>query len=100
MMTADFDSFFDYRCDACGELFCERVHVMNMTLDHIDEEFCMSCLSQTHALSEPEMADFAWDYVQRRDCFKTPWEHFDASLCPRIPTQTCYCQKTTQTQAK
>ncbi|MEB3286919.1 MAG: hypothetical protein VKJ04_05405 [Vampirovibrionales bacterium] len=88
--------FFDYRCDACGTPFCERVHVMNLALDRIEEEFCLACLSQEYAMAEPEMADYTWDYVQARDCFKSPWENFDAATCPKIEAGQCFCQKSTQ----
>lgn len=86
-------SFFDYMCDRCGGPFCERVHVMNMALNYIDEEYCLACLSKELGKTEPELADFAWLYVQARDCFKDPWTKFDATACPRIETQNCYCQK-------
>ena len=87
--------FFDYRCDACGAPFCERIHVMNLTLDRIETELCMDCLAKEYNMPPAEMADYTWDYVQARDCFKNPWESFNASACPKISLQQCFCQKTT-----
>lgn len=88
----DPERFFDYRCDHCGQPFCERVHVMNMTLDHIEEEACLSCLANEYNKTEAEMAKFCWDYVQARECFKTPWMHFNAKTCPHQANATCHCQ--------
>lgn len=66
---------------------------MNMTLDRIEEEFCLACLSAEYGKTQAEMADYCWEYVQARDCFKTPWMNFDAKPCPKQTTQTCHCQK-------
>lgn len=91
--VADPALFFDYRCDQCGQPYCERVNVMNLTLGYTEEAYCLSCLGMRHHLDEPAMADFCWEYVQSRDCFKNPWMAFDASVCPKLPVQQCYCQK-------
>jgi len=85
--------FFDYMCDRCGGPFCERVNVMNLALNYVDETFCLPCLSAELGKSESDLADFAWLYVQARDCFKDPWMKFDASACPKLEDKTCYCQK-------
>ncbi|MGE0199628.1 MAG: hypothetical protein AB7P76_01530 [Candidatus Melainabacteria bacterium] len=84
--------FFDYPCDQCGTLFCERVHLMNLALNYIDEEFCLACLAGRHDMTPAAMAEFAWEYVSGRDCFKDPWMQFDAAPCPLRPAGHCHCQ--------
>jgi hypothetical protein len=87
-------AFFDYYCDRCGAPFCERVQIMNLALNYVDEMFCLMCLAAEQGLSEADMATFARDYVYGRECFKTPWDHFgpQARQCPRLTTETCFCQ--------
>ncbi len=87
------ENFFDYSCDACGEMFCERVNLMNLALGFTEDAYCLACLAKDHERSEAVMADFCWGYVQGRDCFKDPWLKFDAAACPRLKDHTCYCQK-------
>lgn len=84
--------FFDYECDACGRSFCERIHVMNMVLNHVEEEYCLECLAQNEN-REPQ-AFFNWivAYVMARDCFKTPWDNFNVAPCPRIADKSCFCE--------
>ncbi len=92
-MTPTPDAFFDYHCDRCGAPFCERVQIMNLALGYVDETLCLACLSAELSKPEPDVAHFAWAYVQARDCFKDPWLKFNASACPRLESHTCYCQK-------
>jgi hypothetical protein len=86
--------FFDYTCDHCGSPVCERMQIMNLSLDYIEELYCLSCLSKQQGLSEAEMAETAKDYVQGRECFKTPWDNFapQAQQCPLLKYQLCSCQ--------
>lgn len=84
--------FFDYTCDQCGTPFCERIHVMNMALDRIEEEFCLTCLAQHENLSPEDFYHWIVDYVMARDCFQSPWEKFNANPCPRIVDKTCFCK--------
>ena len=90
----DATGFFDYTCDRCGASFCERVQIMNLALDYVEEMFCLPCLAQEQEQSEGAMADFARTYVYSRECFKTPWDKFapSATQCPRLPLQQCFCQ--------
>lgn len=84
--------FFDYYCDNCDKPFCERIQVMNLALNYVEEAFCLECLASREGV-EPE-AFYYWilDYVASRDCFKTPWENFSAASCPRIVDKTCFCK--------
>lgn len=93
-MTAIADSFFDYYCDRCGAPLCERVQIMNLALNYVDEVYCLQCLASEQGLNEAELAAFAKSYVYARECFKTPWDNFKAKDCPRIALHQCFCQDT------
>jgi len=86
--------FFDYTCDRCGAPVCERVQIMNLALDNVDELFCLACLAEEQDMAQPALAEFARDYVYSRECFKTPWDSFSAQAkqCPRLPQNECHCQ--------
>lgn len=88
----EMSAFFTYTCDDCGTPFCERILVINLALDFVDDAYCLACLAQKED-TEPE-ALFHWigDYIQSRNCFKTPWDSFDPASCPRIQEKTCYCE--------
>jgi|SRR6478609_7741519 len=86
--------FFDYTCDLCGAPLCERVQIMNLSLDYVDDLYCLSCLAKQQGLSDAELAETAKEYVQGRECFKTPWDKFasQAQVCPLLKYQSCPCQ--------
>lgn len=85
------DAFFTYHCDACDAPFCERVNVMNLALDHVDESLCMDCLAREQENSPKALSEQLVGYILSRDCFKTPWEAFDPSGCPKRESGTCCC---------
>lgn len=84
--------FFDYTCDHCGAPVCERVQIMNLSLDNVDDLFCLACLAEEQDMTQSALAEFAKDYVYSRECFKTPWDAFNAKPCPKLATGACYCQ--------
>jgi hypothetical protein len=105
--------FFDYTCDVCDAPVCERVSILNLTLDIEDSLYCLPCLTRWQEEQPAEVAlsavqvqtlrDFLMGYVSGRDCFKKPWQSFDATPCPlpRVETvppdaegsaQWCYCR--------
>lgn len=88
------DAFFIYTCDRCGAGFCERVQIMNLALDNVEEMYCLTCLAAEQGMTEAALAEFAKDYVYGRECFKTPWDNFadQAKACPRLPLGQCHCQ--------
>jgi hypothetical protein len=94
IMSLPESAFFDYTCDTCGASICERLQIMNLTLDYVDDLYCLDCLAKEQDLPPPEMAEFAKAYVHARECFKTPWDAFapKAVQCPRIATGQCFCQ--------
>ncbi len=83
--------FFDYYCDACDKPFCERIHVMNLVLNNVDSEFCLECLAKSTEKEPDAFYHWVLDYVMERECFKTPWEKFNPTPCPRITDKTCFC---------
>jgi len=85
-------SFFDYFCTQCDAPFCERVHLMNLALDYLEDEYCLDCLSGLQGCTVPDLADSVTAYIHTRDCFLNPWKMFDASACPRRDLKTCLCQ--------
>lgn len=94
MTQTEENAFFDYHCTRCDAPFCERVNLMNLALNYLEEGFCITCLAQDHEMTEPAMAEFVQEYVESRECFKTPWDKFapQALQCPRIPEKNCFCQ--------
>lgn len=84
--------FFTYTCDQCGAAVCERVQLMNLALDYVEDLYCLPCLASLQDMEPPELAEFAKDYIESRDCFKTPWRKFDAAPCPRLENGQCFCQ--------
>ena len=92
MPNSPFIDFLLYACDACGDAFCERVNLMNLSLGLTEQGFCLPCLSTEYELTSEAMAAFCWEYVKARDCFLDPWQKVDATDCPKIATHSCYCQ--------
>jgi TusA-related sulfurtransferase len=86
--------FFEYTCDLCGKPLCERIGVMNLVLDQVDETNCLECLAQKENMSPQAFYDWILEYVKARDCFKTPWDKFNYAPCPRIEDKTCFCGPT------
>ncbi len=87
-------AFFDYHCDRCDAPVCERVQVMNLALNYVEDLFCMPCLALEEGLPLTQILPTAKDYVQARDCFKLPWEQFSAqaAVCPLLKENSCFCQ--------
>ena len=94
MTSPDNNLFFDYTCDQCGGPVCERMQIMNLSLDYEEELFCLSCLAKEQGLPIETMASTARDYVYGRECFKTPWDNFapQAQKCPLLANDACFCQ--------
>lgn len=92
--------FFTYLCDQCSAPFCERVHILNLVLSYVDDEYCLNCLislqSENRDESEKPVDSETWvsqmlSYVMARDCFKNPWEAFETTACPGKPIHQCFC---------
>lgn len=101
--------FFDYTCDACGAEICERVQVMNLALSYAEDLYCIACLSEEEGTNAETLVESVKPYIQSRECFKTPWDNFNAKVCPLLQQNkssaaplhdagqevlTCFCQDT------
>jgi hypothetical protein len=86
-------NFFDYYCEQCDAPFCERVHLMNLALDYVETEYCLPCLAQELEQTPESLSAFVWEYICARDCFRNPWQQFNATTCPKIEESNCFCQR-------
>jgi len=84
--------FFDYHCVSCAKPFCERIHIMNLALNHIESEFCLECLAQKEKQIPEAFYQWILDYIKMRPCFQKPWAAFDYVTCPRIVDKSCFCK--------
>lgn len=56
---------------------------MNLALGYSEEFYSLQTLAQMHSRSLEDMFDFAYDYVQARECFRKEWRKMEsASECP------------------
>lgn len=85
-------SFFDYQCDLCAAPVCERMTLINLALGYEETTYCLSCLAQEEGLEAGSLMKSTKAYIQSRDCFKKPWNKTDASQCPLLAKQLCFCQ--------
>ena len=46
---------------------------MNLALGYTEEFFSLPALAEMHKRSKEEMFDFAFDYVEARECFRKEW---------------------------
>lgn len=70
---------------------------MNLALGYSEEFYSLKALAQKHNKNMEEMFEFAYDYVQGRDCFRKEWRKMkSASECP-LPHEclidTCFKTK-------
>jgi hypothetical protein len=86
--------FFDFYCDRCDTPFCERVQIMNLALDYVEEMVCLTCLATDQGTSEAALAASLKTYIDSRECFQTPWNNAreKALTCPLIASHACHCQ--------
>ncbi len=84
--------FFDYHCADCDAPYCERVGLMNLALDITEDGYCLACLCARQDVPQPDLLETLIPYIHSRDCFKNPWQKFDASPCPLLPQGLCPCQ--------
>lgn len=104
----DMADFFDYSCDTCGAPVCERLQVMNLTLNIEEALYCFPCLTTLQDVPAEDLRETLLDYVGARDCFKKPWRTFKATGCPYPRVETldsagetamagvCYCRPDTE----
>lgn len=83
--------FFDYICDRCARPYCERISIMNLALDLVEEAYCLECLAEDQGLNAEAFYTWILDYVESRECFQTPWHNYAYQACPRITDKSCFC---------
>lgn len=92
-MPTHASAFFPYTCDSCTAPVCERGHIMNLALGLEEILLCVPCLAQHQGNAPDDLVETLYDYIQSRDCFKSPWEKNPAHHCPHFidADHTCYC---------
>lgn len=71
------------KCSNTGLPICRRMFNMNLALGYSEEFYSLKALSEMHDRSMDEMFDFAYDYVQARECFRKEWDKMkSADECP------------------
>ena len=86
------ETFFDYSCDNCAAPVCERMMLICLSLGYEDELLCTDCLSKEEGLALDTMLKSSKRYILSRDCFKKPWQKFQAEACPKLKVNACPCQ--------
>jgi len=81
-----------YSCMQCGAAFCERVQIMNLALDYVDVQYCLSCLAAENEQPIEKLTGHIKGYIHSRECFETPWLSVPVRQCPNLKTNACYCQ--------
>ncbi len=81
-------------CSVTGMPVCRRMFNMNLALGYSEEFYSLKALAQKHGRSMEEMFEFAYDYVQARECFRKEWaKMISVDECP-LPndclSQTCF----------
>ncbi len=60
-------------CSVTGLAICRRMFNMNLALGYSEEFYSLEALSQMHDRELDEMFEFAYDYVEARECFRKEW---------------------------
>ena len=81
-------------CSVTGLPVCRRMFNMNLALGYSEEFYSLKALAEKHGRSMEEMFEFAYDYVQARECFRKEWaKMISVDECP-LPndclSQTCF----------
>jgi hypothetical protein len=83
--------FFDYECDACHAPVCERMLLLALAHE-VEDTLCLDCLVRREGVEKTRFVHTTKAYIQSRNCFKKPWDAFDASACPLLESGACFCQ--------
>ncbi len=71
------------KCSVSQRPVCRRAFNINLALGYTEEVYCLPSLAKIYSKSTEEMFDFAWDYIQARECFRKEWRKMqDPSECP------------------
>lgn len=75
------------QCSVNGLPICRRMLNMNLALGYAEEFYSLKALAQKHNKSMEDMFEFAYDYVESRDCFSKEWAKMtNADECP-LPSE-------------
>ena len=79
-------------CSESSEPICRRVYNMNLALGYTEEFYSLATLASMHNRSLEEMYDFAYSYIEQRECFRKEWAKMTSiDECPL--QDTCLAQK-------
>lgn len=92
-LSPDLEAFFDYRCDTCGTVMCERETLFALSLGHEEGTLCVHCLSREEEIPLETLLQQCKRYMQARDCFRKPWNNAEAqaACCPLKASHACVC---------
>ena len=81
-------------CIVTGMPVCRRMFNMNLALGYADEFYSLKALAEKHERSMEDMFEFAYDYVQARECFRKEWAKMvSVDECPLVDeclSKTCF----------
>ena len=70
-------------CSVNGLAICRRMFNMNLALGYAEEFYSLKALAEKHDMEPEEMFEFAYEYVESRECFRKEWQKMkDRSECP------------------
>lgn len=71
-------------CTATGKDVCRHVYIMNLALGYVEDFYCLEALAEMHNKTPKEIYDFAYGYVDMRECFRKEWDKIDNCIktCP------------------
>ncbi len=84
-------SFFEYSCERCQGLVCERMLLLALAHD-VEETLCVDCLVNQLDVPTEAFLTKTKRYIQSRSCFRKPWNAVEASRCPKKDEGLCPCQ--------
>lgn len=61
------------KCELSSDPICRRVYNMNLALGYTEEFYSLASLAQMHDRTIEEMFDFAYGYIESRECFRKEW---------------------------
>ncbi len=70
-------------CSQTGLPLCRRAFNINLALGYTEEFYALKVLAKMHNKSIEQMFEFAYDYIEARDCFKKEWAKMQSAVeCP------------------
>lgn len=62
---------------------CRRAFNINLALGYTEEFYSLKALAEMHSMTLEELFDYAYAYIERRDCFIKEWKKMtESSECP------------------